>query len=78
MFDTLGAGAIARDFGLVGGSRSGVSEYRGNYSGHVGAVAGINEGLIYKVYSTTRLYAREPATVGGLVGRNTGTIRQSL
>ena len=78
MFDTLGASAVARDFGLIGGGRDGVSRYRGDVTGFVGAVAGINHGLIHKVYSTTNLYAREPDAVGGLVGKNTGVVRQSF
>lgn len=78
MFDTLGASAVARDFGLIGGARGGVSRYRGDVAGFVGAVAGTNHGLIHKVYATTNLYAREPVAVGGLVGRNTGIVRQSF
>lgn len=78
MFGTLGAGAVARDFGLVGGLVQFNGVNRSFITGHVGAVAGTNHGLIHKVHSTTQIYGREHRSSGGLVGLNFGTVRQSM
>ena len=78
MFDILGASAVARDFGLLGGARIGRSFPRGASNSSVGAVAGWNFGLIYKVYATPILFSRDAIFSGGLVGVNFGVIRQSF
>lgn len=78
MFSTLDVGAVARDFGLLGGIRDSASLDRGNLASYVGAVAGFNNGLIHKVHTTTNVYGVYPSALGGLVGQNTGTIRQSM
>lgn len=78
MFDTLGASAVARDFGLLGGNVVGFPFHRGASNSFMGAVAGYNHGLIYKVYATPQLFSRNATASGGLVGVNFGVIRQSF
>jgi filamentous hemagglutinin family protein len=68
LFGWIGASAIARNVGLVGGSVYG--------QGGVGALAGASYGIISHVYASTAVTGLQ-GYVGGLVGTNLGKISNS-
>ncbi|KRC11936.1 hypothetical protein ASE11_00140 [Hydrogenophaga sp. Root209] len=76
VFRGVGAASVLRDFQLInGGVSMNNAELSSNY---FGALAAINNGLIYNVYSNTLVNTSGYyAASGGLVGLNNGTIRQS-
>ena len=77
LFREIGAAGVLRDFQMVEGFFSLIAE-AGGYPCYVGTVAGINNGLIHKVYSNAELRGLLGISAGGgLVGVNNGTIRQS-
>ena len=74
LFGYIGDYGVVSDVGLINASVTGTQS---NYSGWVGALAGINAGQVTRSYATGTVNGAISYDIGGLVARNLGTITQS-
>ncbi len=70
MFGVTGAGFVAQNVGMQGGSVSGLN-YAGGLAYYVGGLVGYNRGIINNSYNTGSVSGGAKGQVGGLVGQNT-------